>query len=61
MSLLEVGEERYVLRMMDDVPPEAHEVVERSEDLGMDDAVLTGDVNRAASFVADAVSDGVTE
>lgn len=60
VSVLEVGDERYVLRMMDDVRPEAKEVIQKLKDLDMDVTVLTGDANGAANFVGDAVGGGVT-
>lgn len=60
VSVLEVGEEKFVLRMIDDVRPEAREVVQKLKDLGMDVTVLTGDANGAANFVGGAVGGGVT-
>lgn len=59
VSVLEIGGEQFLLRMQDDIRPEARTVIENLRRQGMDVAVLTGDANGAANFVGEAVGGGV--
>lgn len=59
VSVLQVADRRFLLRMKDDIRPEAREVVEELKRAGLQITVLTGDANGAANFVSDAVGGNV--
>lgn len=59
VSVLEIGTDRYLLRLKDDVRPESQQVVHNLKDQGLTISVLTGDGEGAAQFVSGAVGGGV--
>lgn len=59
VSILEIGEERYLLRLRDEVRPESLEVVRDLEGQGLAVSVLTGDSKGAAEFVSNAMGGDV--
>lgn len=60
VSVLEIGDDRYLLRLRDEVRPESLEVVRDLERQGLAVSVLTGDSKGAAEFVSNAMG-GVVE
>lgn len=59
VSVLEIGAEKYVLRLKDQVREESIHVVKDLKEQGMAISVLTGDAHGAANYVSDAVGAGV--
>lgn len=59
VSVLEIGDEQFLLRMKDDVREEAGAVVKELKRQGLAVTVLTGDANGAANFVSDAIGGGL--
>lgn len=59
VSVLEIGDERYLLRLRDDVRPESRDVVRDLREKGLSISVLTGDAQGAADFVSSAMGGGV--
>ncbi|KAI0564855.1 E1-E2 ATPase [Gracilaria domingensis] len=59
VSILEIAEDRYLLRLKDEVRPDAQPLVQQLQRLGYDVSILTGDNAGAAKAVSDSVGGGV--
>lgn len=59
VSVLEIGGDRYLLRLKDELRPESARVVAELKKQGLKISVLTGDGEGAAQFVSGAIGGGV--
>lgn len=59
VSVLQIANDRYLLRMKDNVREEAADVVQNLQNSGLRVSVLTGDANGAANFVNNALGGGL--
>ena len=59
VSVLEIADDKYLLRMRDDVREESRQIVQHLLDEGLSISVLTGDGSGAAQYVSAAVGGGV--
>ncbi|CAN8075319.1 unnamed protein product [Agarophyton chilense] len=59
VSILEIADDRYLLRMKDEVRPDARQLVQSLRQLGYGVSILTGDSAGAAKVVSDSVGGDV--